>query len=213
MVFFDKYNDFLVFQGPSVRLVLSILFAILDYNRTIDTNEDQQLLCFFEPLLDRAAAASKIQQAFRAHRFRKSLEKLPIHLIIRRRAAYCIQEWWSNLKFKKRLQALLKIAKHVNLINSNEIYLEQTIYCNINAVVSQSHAAFRFKEQSIMFDFNPTNFGIHMAIEEDPTQGVYRYKNLAVPAWFGVNLRPPDFLPSPYINNLQAFFHFNQGDC
>ena len=61
MVFFDKYNDLLVFQGPSVRLVLSILFAVLDYNRTIDTNEDQQLLCFFEPLLDRQAAASKIQ--------------------------------------------------------------------------------------------------------------------------------------------------------
>ena len=132
---------------------------------------------------------------------------------MRRRAAYCIQEWWSNLKFKKRLQALSKIAKHVALINSNEIYLEQTIYCNINAVVSQSHAAFRFKEQSIMFDFNPTTFGIHMAIEEDPSQGVYRYKNLAVPGWFGVNLRPPDFLASPYINNLQAFFHFNQGDC
>ena len=40
MVFFDKYNDFLVFEGPSVKLVLSVLFAILDYNRTIDTNED-----------------------------------------------------------------------------------------------------------------------------------------------------------------------------
>jgi len=40
MVFFDKYNDFLVFEGASVKLVLSILFAILDYNRTIDNNED-----------------------------------------------------------------------------------------------------------------------------------------------------------------------------
>ena len=64
-----------------------------------------------------------------------------------------------------------------------------------------------------MFDFNPTTFGIHMAIEEEASRGVYRYKNLAVPGWFGVNLRPPDFLASPYINNLQAFFHFNQGDC
>ena len=40
MVFFDKYNDFLVFEGPTVKLVLSILFAILDYNRTIDPNEE-----------------------------------------------------------------------------------------------------------------------------------------------------------------------------
>ena len=40
MVFFDKYNDFLVFQGPKVGLIISILFVILDYNRQIDTNED-----------------------------------------------------------------------------------------------------------------------------------------------------------------------------
>jgi len=60
MVFFDKYNDFLVFEGPSVRLILSILFAILDYNRTIDQYEDQQFLCFFEPLLKTSAAISKI---------------------------------------------------------------------------------------------------------------------------------------------------------
>ena len=64
-----------------------------------------------------------------------------------------------------------------------------------------------------MFDFNPTTFGIHMAIDENPTQGAFRYKSLSVPKWFGVKLRPPDFLSSPYINNLQAFFHFNHGDC
>lgn len=60
MVFYDKYNDFLVFEGKSVSLVLSVLYAILDYNRSIDANEDQQLLCFFEPLLERAAMACRI---------------------------------------------------------------------------------------------------------------------------------------------------------
>ena len=90
MVFFDKYNDFLVFEGPSVKLVLSILFAILDYNRTIDTNEDQQFLCFFEPLLDRAANITMIQQNIRASLFRRSLKQYPIYMIIQRRAAYRI---------------------------------------------------------------------------------------------------------------------------
>ena len=90
MVFFDKYNDLLVFEGPSVKLVLSILFAILDYNRTIDTNEDQQFLCFFEPLLDRAANITMIQQAIRAAHFRRSLKQYPIYMIIQRRAAYRI---------------------------------------------------------------------------------------------------------------------------
>lgn len=40
MVFYDKYNDFLVFEGQNVSLVLSVLYAILDYNRSIDANED-----------------------------------------------------------------------------------------------------------------------------------------------------------------------------
>ena len=41
MVFYDKYNDFFVFEAPSVRLILSVLYRILDYNRDIDPNEDQ----------------------------------------------------------------------------------------------------------------------------------------------------------------------------
>jgi hypothetical protein len=40
MVFYDKYNDFLVFEGPSVRLILQILFAILDYNIAVAKEDD-----------------------------------------------------------------------------------------------------------------------------------------------------------------------------
>ena len=35
MVFYDKYNDFLFFEGKTLSLTLSILFAILDYNRSV----------------------------------------------------------------------------------------------------------------------------------------------------------------------------------
>jgi hypothetical protein len=51
-------------------------------------------------------------------------------------------------------------------ITSHEIYLEQSIYENINSVVNQSHQSFRFKEQSVMFDFNPVTYGIFMQVEE-----------------------------------------------
>jgi hypothetical protein len=34
-------------------------------------------------------------------------------------------------------------------------------------VVGTAAHGFRFEEQSIMFDFNPTTFGIHMFVEED----------------------------------------------
>ena len=31
--------------------------------------------------------------------------------------------------------------------------------------------------------------------------------------WFGVPLHPPEFMQSPYINKLEALFHFTQDDC
>ena len=52
-----------------------------------------------------------------------------------------------------------------------------------------------------------------MQVNEDPSKSAMRYKNLAVPKWFGVQLYTPDFMVTPYVNNLQAFFHFNAGDC
>ena len=64
-----------------------------------------------------------------------------------------------------------------------------------------------------MIDYNPTTFGIHMQIDEDTSKGFLRYKHLSVPNWFGVRLTPPDFMVTPYVNNLQAFFHYNQGNC
>ena len=214
MVFYDKYNDFFVFEATSVRLILSILYRILDYNRDIDPTEDQQFLCFFEPLLEKAAAITKIQQAIRARLFRNRCKIMPVKMIIQRRASYCIQEWWSNMKFKKRMKALANIAKHAKRINSSTLYLEQSIYNNIEEVVNQAHVNFRFKEQAILFDFNPEKFTIHMRIDEPKNEhGKYRFGSLAVPEWYGVNLTPPNFMETPYQNHLQALFHFTHGDC
>lgn len=97
MVFYDRYNDLLVFEGPSNKspesnceLLISILFAILDYNRIVAREDEQQFLCFFEPLLEKQATIAWMQQSVRAGLFRKRLQKLPIYLIIRKRAALCI---------------------------------------------------------------------------------------------------------------------------
>jgi hypothetical protein len=130
MVFYDRYNDFMVFKSSSVSLVLTLLYAILDFNFSIDLHEDQQFLCFFRPLLEKKAAATRIQQAFRAFRFRKDYTRtsLPIYKIIQRRAALCVQSWWSNMKLKKRMNALSNIRKHAMQITSNEIFIEQTMY-------------------------------------------------------------------------------------
>jgi hypothetical protein len=41
MVFYDRYNDFQVFNSPSVALVLQLLFAILDHNANINSGDEQ----------------------------------------------------------------------------------------------------------------------------------------------------------------------------
>ena len=55
--------------------------------------------------------------------------------IIERRAAYCVQRWWSNIKLKKRMEALTKIKRHIDRIKSHEIYLEQYLYTHIQPIV------------------------------------------------------------------------------
>ena len=63
------------------------------------------------------------------------------------------------------------------MINSPTIYLEQTLYNNINDVITGALSGFRFREQAVMFDFDSTTFNVHMAVDEDPDQsGVCRYK-------------------------------------
>lgn len=39
-VFFDKYNDLLCFNCLNLKIVVQVLFAILDYNRGLDHAED-----------------------------------------------------------------------------------------------------------------------------------------------------------------------------
>jgi len=71
-------------------------------------------------------------------------------------------------------------------------------------------------EQSIMFDFNPHTYQVHMQVQENiPADGSVpgRYTNIAVPRWFGLPLKTPDFMATPNVNNLLALFHFNVGDC
>lgn len=40
MVFFDKYNDLLVFEPSSTMVLVAVLYQILEYNRSIDVDEE-----------------------------------------------------------------------------------------------------------------------------------------------------------------------------
>lgn len=72
-----------------------------------------------------------------------------------------------------------------------------------------------------MFDFNPHTYQIHMQVRENFTEedvdnfgsDIGRYKTIAVPIWYNLALKTPDFMQTDYMNNLLALFHFNVGDC
>ena len=71
-------------------------------------------------------------------------------------------------------------------------------------------------EQSVMFDFNPHTYQIHMQVQENlPPDGSVpgRYSQTSVPRWFNLPLKVPDFLATQNVNNLLALFHFSVGDC
>lgn len=59
------------------------------------------------------------------------------------------------------------IKRHIDQIQSPDIYLEQTIYNQINDVITAARLGFRFREQEIMIDFSPITFGIHMQVDEE----------------------------------------------
>jgi extradiol dioxygenase family protein len=112
--------------------------------------------------------------------------------------------------------ALGNIKRHVDLIQSNTLYIEQSIYQNLNEIAAKIHDQYRFTEQSVMFDFNPHTYQIHMQVQENiPQDGSVpgRYSQISVPRWFNLALKVPDFLATQNVNNLLALFHFSVGDC
>jgi len=114
------------------------------------------------------------------------------------------------------MKALSNIKAHIDSIQSNCLYLEQSIYQNLNEIAARVHSQYRFLEQSIMFDFNPHTYQIYMQVQENfPQDGsdIGRYKSIAVPRWFNLPLKTPDFMQTQNMNNLLALFHFNVGDC
>ncbi|CDW82611.1 leucine-rich repeat and iq domain-containing protein 3 [Stylonychia lemnae] len=211
-MFQDQYKDLLAFEGPSLDIVVTLCFAIFDNNKLAQQEGDQQFLLFFETLLRKISSASRIQQSWRAYKFRKNIKKLPIMEIIDKRAAFCIQRWWSNTKLRKRMVALTNLKRHIDKIQSLEIFIEQSLYVNIEQIVSTIQQQQKFEEQNFSFDFSMLNHQISLKqAEKDKLR--LRYTSQAIPKWFDLNFRITDFSSTNHHNNLLAFFHYNEGDC
>jgi hypothetical protein len=104
-------------------------------------------------------------------------------------------------------------------------------------VLAGAHTAFRFKEQTLMFDFN-VKMEVSMQVETLKHKGEYhrydrreqaqqnkygngitykergpnQYQN-SVPNWMNCKIEAPMFSPTDNLNNVLALFHYNQEDC
>jgi len=109
----------------------------LHYNREANLVGEQLFLVFFEPLIQKVCAASKIQRNWRAHLFRRRFyrpKQYPLEELINKRASQCLQRWWSDLRFSRRIEGMTKIYKYIQRIKSPTLYLEQSIYNNIKKI-------------------------------------------------------------------------------
>ena len=88
--FHDNYNDFMVFEPEDPKVVITVCFAILDYNKNAEQQGFPPFLVFFDVLMERIAAATKIQLAFRSYLAGRHEEKQFLQSLVRRRAATCI---------------------------------------------------------------------------------------------------------------------------
>lgn len=62
------------------------------------------------------------------------------------------------------------------------------------------------------FDFSLSSYQMYLVIQEKE-KPLFRYVQTSVPQWFNLNLRVPEFAPTPYVNNILAFFHYNDEGC
>jgi hypothetical protein len=94
---------------------------------------------FFKLPLTKVAAAVTIQTAFRHYRWRKYMPtgyKFSLGLI-KNRAALCMQAWWRSLKLTRRIKYLASLKSYLHKIDSNVIYLEETMYLELPRIIHE----------------------------------------------------------------------------
>lgn len=47
---------------------------------------------------------------------------------------------------KKRMYALQNIKSHIDLVTDNHLYIEQSVYQNLNEIAAKIHQQYRFME-------------------------------------------------------------------
>ena len=78
--------------------------------------------------------------------------------LIKNRAVLCMQAWWRSLKLARRIKYLATLKSYLHKIDSNVIYLEETMYLELPRIIRElTEKSTRLAEQFIAFAFEPNN--------------------------------------------------------
>ena len=211
---FDDYKDFLEFSPNDNILLARLIREVWLYNKSVSV-DDEPLGIFMPIEIHRIASAIKIQSVFRGYLFRKRInhENGPSFndRIVERRAVIYIQRWWQWYKIRERINALTNIKQYVSKIDSENLYLEENLYKNLNKIVMECSFVTRFPEQLFQFDFNP---GFEACIKQrdwDYLNISKRFENNAIPVWMNLQLSSEfynDNTKTEYNSNIMALLHY-----
>jgi len=149
--------------------------------------------------------------------------------LIKNRAALCMQSWWRSLKLTRRIKYLASLKNYLSKIDSNVIYLEETMYLELPRIIHElTEKSTRLAEQFIAFAFEPNNRQIIIR-----NLKIDRFEQELVPFWV-LDDKTPNALAKYvedggyyethnyptrnlilveqlFINDLMGVFHFTDG--
>ena len=108
-------------------------------------NYDEPFLIYTDNLLDRTAAAVRIQQNWRKFLVRKNQQTSIYEEMKKTRAILRIQRFWRDRVFYHRFSFQKAMNQELKLYISNSILLKKEIYMKINDLMEQSDKIPLFK--------------------------------------------------------------------
>ena len=69
-----------------------------------------------------------------------------------------MQAWWRSLRLTRRIKFLSQLKHYLHKIDSNVIYIEETMYLELPKIINQiSIRSTRILEQYVAFSFEPNS--------------------------------------------------------
>ena len=205
----DRYEDFDTIFLPNMAFARALTFVVKEHNMM---SQSKQILIFFKKPLLKVAAAVTLQTAFRHYRWRKRQQSSFQQEIITNRASLCMQAWWTSLRLTRRFRFLGSLKQYLARLDSNTIYLEETLYLELPRMITQiANKSTRFVEQYVAFGFEGNLKQIIIR-----NLKVARFETALVPHWVlpedtsddGFRKNTLNLGEQLFLNDLMAVFHF-----